>query len=87
MCICSAWCMIARRVSKPNICRLLKPHCLWEHGCEPEISWFKQFFYVCMLLGTWAEVKVHSYHTLTHMCVGSYMCCVQVVPLSKLQHA
>ena len=23
LCGCSAWCMIARRVSKPNICRLL----------------------------------------------------------------
>ena len=28
MCSCSASCMIARRVSKPNICRLLMLHCL-----------------------------------------------------------
>ena len=28
MCSCSAWCMIARTVSKPNICRLLMLHCL-----------------------------------------------------------
>ena len=28
MCSCSAWCMIARRVYKPNICRLLMLHCL-----------------------------------------------------------
>ena len=25
-------------------------------------------------LGMWAEVKVHSYHALTHVCVGSCMC-------------
>ena len=28
MCNCSAWCMIARRVSKPNICRFRILHCL-----------------------------------------------------------
>ena len=38
-----------------------------------------------MPLGTWAEVKVHSYHALTHVCVGSCMCCAQPTPLSKLQ--
>ena len=26
---------------------------------------------VYMPSGTWAEVKVHSYHALTHVCVGS----------------
>ena len=31
---------------------------------------------VYMPLGTWAEVKVHSYHALTHMCVGSCMPCL-----------
>ena len=36
-------------------------------------------------LGTWAEVKVHSYHALTHVCVGSCMCRAQATPLSKLQ--
>ena len=29
---------------------------------------------VCMPLGKWEEVKVHSYHALTHVCVGSCMC-------------
>ena len=49
MCSCSAWCMIARRVSKPYICRLLMPHCLWEHGYEPEISCFKHFLvFACL---------------------------------------
>ena len=32
-----------------------------------------------------AKVKVHSYHALTHVCVGSCMCCAQAAPLSKLQ--
>ena len=27
---------------------------------------------------------MHSYHTLTHVCVGSCMCCTQAMPLSKL---
>ena len=31
---------------------------------------------VCMPLGMWVEVKGHSYHALTHVCVGSCMCCV-----------
>ena len=38
MCNCSAWCMIARRVSKPNICRLRILHCLCQRGCEPKIQ-------------------------------------------------
>ena len=32
-----------------NICRLLMPHCLWEHGCEPEISCFK---HICCVQAT-----------------------------------
>ena len=32
MCNCSTWCMIVRRVSKPNICRLRILHCLCQHG-------------------------------------------------------
>ena len=38
MCNCSARCMIARRVSKPNISRLHILHFLCQHGCEPENS-------------------------------------------------
>ena len=46
---CSTWCMIARRVSKPNICRLLMPHCFSKHGCEPEVSCFKQLLvFTCL---------------------------------------
>ena len=33
--------------------------------------------------GNVMEVKVHSYHALTHVCVGS--CMSQATPLSKLQ--
>ena len=47
---------------------------------------FQTLICVYMPLGTWAEVKVHSYHALTHVCVGSYMCCSQAMPLSKLQY-
>ena len=37
-------------------------------------------FLCYMLLGMWAEVKVYSYHALTHVCVGSCMCCAQATP-------
>ena len=51
MCSCSAWCMITRRVSNPNICRLLMPHCLQELGYEPENSCFKHFLvFACLWL-------------------------------------
>ena len=30
---------------------------------------------------------MHSYHALTHVCVGSCMCCAQATSLSKLQLA
>ena len=87
MCNCSAWCMIARRVSKPNICRLRILHCLCQHGCEPENFMFPRLSCVCIHLEMWAEVKVHSYHARAHVCVGSCMCCAQATPLSKLQWA
>ena len=38
---------------------------------------------VYMPLGTWAEVQAHSYHALTHVCVGSCMCCVVVCVARK----
>ena len=42
--------------------------------------------FLCLhAFGTSTEVKVHSYHALTHVCVGSCMCCAQATPLSKLQ--
>ena len=48
---------------------------------------FQTLSCVCMPLGTWAEVKVHSYHALTHVCVGSCMCCAQPRPcLSYSRH-
>ena len=59
MCSCSAWCIIARRVPKPNICRLLMLHCLWEHGCEPEISFPNTF--LCL-------------HAFGNVGVSSWMC-------------
>ena len=87
MCNCSAWCMIARRVSKLNICRLHILHCLCQHGCEPEIFMFPRLSCVWMHLEMWAEVKVHSYHVHAHVCAGSCMYCAQATPLSKLQWA
>ena len=48
---------------------------------------FQTLSCVSMPLGTWAEVKVHAYHVLTHVCVGGCVCCVQATPLSKLQWA
>ena len=51
MCNCSAWCMIARRVSKPNICRLRILHCLCQHGCEHETFMFPRLPCVCIHLG------------------------------------
>ena len=87
MCNCSAWCMVARRVSKPNICRLRILHCLCQHGCEPEIFMFPRLSCVCIHLEMWAEVKVHPYHARAHVCVGSCMCFAQATPLSKLQWA
>ena len=87
MCNCSAWCMIARRVSKPNICRLRILHCLCQHGCEPEIFMFPRLSCVCMHWEIWVEVKVHSYHAHAHVCASSCMCCAEATPLSKLQWA
>ena len=46
---------------------------------------FQTLSCIYMLLGK--EVEVHSYHALTHVCVGSCMCCAQATPLSKLQQA
>ena len=40
-----------------------------------------------MPLGTWTEVKVQSYHALTHVCVGSCICRAQATALSKVQQA
>ena len=85
MCNCSAWCMIPRRVSKLNICRLRILHCLCQHGCEPEIFMFPRLSTVCMHLEMSAKVKVHSYHAHAHVCASSCMCCAQATPLSKLQ--
>ena len=70
MCNCSAWCMIARRIS--GLCIV---HCLCQHGCEPEIFMFPRLSCVCMHLEMWAEVKVHSYHAHAHVCASSCMCC------------
>ena len=58
MCNRSAWCMIARTVSKPNICRLRILHFLCRHGCEREIFMFPRLSCVCLHLEMWAEVKV-----------------------------
>ena len=85
MCNCSAWCMIARRVSRPNICRPRILHCLCQHGCEPEIFMFPWLSCICMHLEMSAEFKVHSYHAHAHVCASSCMCCAQATPLSKLQ--
>ena len=38
-----------------------------------------------MHLGKWVDVKVHSYHAFTHVCVGSCMCGAEATALSKLQ--
>ena len=84
-CNCSAWCIIARRVSKPNICRLRILHCLCQHGCDPEIFMFPRLSCVCMHLGMWAKVKVHSCHAHAHVCASSCMCCAQATPLSQLK--
>ena len=87
MCNCSAFCMIARRVCKLNICRLPILHCLGQHGCEPEIFLVPRLSCVCMHLEMWVEVKVHSYHAQVHLCASSCMCCAPGTPLSKLQWA
>ena len=42
---------------------------------------------LCMPLGTWVGVNMHSYRALTHVCVGSRMCCTHPTTLSKLQLA
>ena len=39
---------------------------------------------VCMPLGTWVEIDLHSYSMLTHVCVGGCMCRAQATPVSKL---
>ena len=46
---------------------------------------FPRLSCVYMHLEMCAEVKVHAYHAHAHVCVGSYMCCAQATPLSKLQ--
>ena len=74
MCNCSAWCMIARKVSKLKICRLRILHCLCQHGCEPEIFMFPRLSCVCMHLEMWVEVKVHSYHAHARVCMCVVVC-------------
>ena len=70
---CSAWCMIARRVSKPNICRLLMLHCLCQHGCEPEFPCFKHFLvFACLWVHGWRLRCTHTVHSLT--CVSVVVC-------------
>ena len=74
MCNCSAWCMIARRVSKLNICRLRILHCLCQHGCEPEIFMFPRLSCVCPHLEMWARCT----HTMRmRMCVPVVICVVR----------
>ena len=73
MCNCSAWCMIARRVSKPNICRLRILHCLCQHGCEPEIFMFPRLFCVCTHLQMCQRSRCT--HTMrAHTCVSVVVC-------------
>ena len=73
MCSCPTWCMIARRVSKPNICGLLMLHCLWEHGCEPEISCFKHFLVFACLGECGQRLRcTHAMRALT--CVSVVVC-------------
>ena len=73
MCSCSAWCMIARRVSKLNICRLLMLHCLWDHGCEPEISCSKHFLvFACLWERGWRPRCIYTMWAL--MCVSVVVC-------------
>ena len=73
MCSCSAWCMIASRVSKSYICRLLMPRCFWEHWCEPEISRFKHFLVFACLWERGRRLRcTHTMHSLT--CVSVVVC-------------
>jgi hypothetical protein len=73
MCSCSAWCMIARRVYKPNICRLLMLHCLWKHGCQPEFPCFKHFLaFACLWEHGWRLRCTHTMRSLT--CVSVVVC-------------
>ena len=73
MCNCSAWCMIARRVSKPNICRLRILHCLCQHGCEPEIFMFLRLPCVCIHLE--CGQRSRCTHTMrARMCVSVVVC-------------
>ena len=76
MCNCSAWCMIAGRVSKPNICGLLMPRCLYEHGYESEVSCFKQLLvFTCLWERGWRLRCTHTVHSLT--CVSAVVCVVR----------
>ena len=76
MCSCSAWCMIARRVSNPNICRLLMLHSLLEHGCEPEFSCLKHFLVFACLWEHGRRLRcTHTMHSLT--CMSVVVCVVR----------
>ena len=46
---------------------------------------FQTLSCVCISLGMRVEVKVHSYRAGTHVCVGSCICFVLAMALSKLQ--
>ena len=73
MCNCSAWCMIARRVSKPNICRLRILHCLCQHGCEPKIFMFPRLPCVCIHLE--CGQRSRCTHTMrARTCVSVVVC-------------
>ena len=62
-----------RLVSKPSICRLLMLHCLWEHGCEPEISCSKLFLvFACLWECGWRLRCTHAMRALT--CVSVVVC-------------
>ena len=66
---------IRRRISKPNICRLLMLHCLWEHGCEPEISCSQYFLVIsCLWEHGWRLRCTDTMQAL--MCVLVVVCVV-----------
>ena len=59
MCGCSTWCIITRKVSKLNVCRLLMLHG-WDPGWEPEISCSKHFLvFVCLWERGWKLRRTH----------------------------
>ena len=54
-----------------------------DFQAEHENFMFQKRSCVCMPLGMWVEVKVHSYLACTHVCAGNYMCHAQAMALSQ----